>query len=272
MEKEPSRQRFIIRKRDLVIGTALAASVAVGVKGSMATGEEAYKYVPYPQKDFKALVIQDKDLQDNEWGPGNTFSVTIPSPVPPEAPANKARKQLEDANLNTPFENVVFEIQSHPEIFNKKDIADIKMYYPIYKAVGDKFNIDWYLLWINHEGETGASNSTVAFNGGSYPYVGGWQRNVRMWPENFVANAFKGLEYLQSIKTRNKTDAREAAAMAAQVAPNIKQYLDLGPYRAVFNAERIFTGDKSGTGLSLTRTNLWEECSKIFGSVLIPLG
>ncbi len=272
MEKDVSRQRFTIRKRDLVIGTAFAAAIAVGVKGNPATGKEPYKYAPYPQSDLKPFVLPGTNVQDNERGPGKILSVVVPSPVPQEPSADKIRKQLENINVSTPFDNVVYEMQSHPEVFSQKDITDIKMYYPIYKAVADKFNIDWYLIWINHEGETGASNSKVAFNGGSYPYFGGWQRDVRMWPESFVANAFKGLEYLQGVKTRNKTDAREAAAMAAQVAPNIKQYLNLGPYKAVLNAERLFTGDKQGTGLSLTRANLWQECSKIFGSVLIPLG
>lgn len=205
-----------------------------------------------------------------ENGPGLLSGFTPSPDLSETSDNNRIRKQLDNINAGTSFDQVFYDVESHPEIFSQKDIADIKMYYPIYKAVADKFHIDWYLVWINHKEETGISDSKIAFNGESYPYFGGWQRNIITWPEAYVAQAFKGLEYLKSIKTKNKTDAREAAAMAAQVAPNIEQYINLGPYEAVLNAERIFTGDKAGTGLALTRADIWQECSMVFGSVLIP--
>lgn len=195
-------------------------------------------------------------------------SQAINSPSPTRL---RSRNVDELAILENEKAQVLAKMDEHPGWFNENLRIDVDKYYDIYKAAGDKFGIDWYLIWINHEGETTASRDEEAFNGGTYPYYAGWQRYVgpnTQWTDEFVDRAFAGLEYLNSITSvRDKSDPREAAACAAQLAPNIKKYLADGPKQAVFNALSIFTGDGGGR-LTRKRTDQWEKFSKLFGTVL----
>lgn len=268
------KERKPTTRDNLEVAARVATGVALAVSGLIALKQDKVDGITptvtdYSHLDFKPVVIDNGVNKDSINIPDRRTVVFPHSHVifTPEPSLSPEKQKIQD--LQTEATRYV-QIAQESGKFSVKEIADIKMYYPIYKAVGDKFHIDWYLIWINHEGETGASNSKKAFNGESYPYFGGWQRNVNMWPKSFVDKAFKGLEFLQSIKTRNKTDGPEAAAMAAQAIPNMEKYMHLGPYQAVLKTEMIFTGDKTGKGISLTRANFWQECSKIFKSVLIP--
>lgn len=287
-EKQSPTRNNLNTAAKVAVGVALIFSGSMAFRQDQAEGKASYKSTSYegpltlivPAETARPIRISDRinagrktDLagenKDNSPGGINAVDVfssqsVIPSPEPRLSPQEQKIQDLQNEAAQ------YVQIAQESGKFSDKEIEDIKMYYPIYKAVADQFHIDWYLIWINHEAETGASRSTIAFNGKTYPYFGGWQRNVITWPKEYVDAAFKGFEYLQSIKTRNKTDASEAAAMAAQVAPNIKERANLDPYQAVLEAEMIFTGDKAGTGIALTRADLWREDSKIFGSVLIP--
>ncbi len=162
-------------------------------------------------------------------------------------------------------QEIIGVIKENKGLFNSKKMEDFKMYYPIYQAVSQKYpEVDWYLLWITHEAETGASNSKVAFNGGSYPYYGGMQRNVNIWPQSYVNESFKGLGFLRAIPTRHKSDAMEIAAAAHELSDNIKRYLSLGKDEAVFRALSLYTG---GEYLAQQRFGLWEKYKKIFSSI-----
>lgn len=280
MESE-RKTRVSLRKKLLFSAgaTVLTFSLASSANNSIAVGKASYEWTLYegpltlivpsvtagpihnPNKNIDSKKEMNLTGEDKDNSPGGNLNITVlPLPV----------KNIEVFNqeLNTEqnLQNSAVEIlNNHPELFNKKAIEDFKMYYPIYKAVSDKYpNVDWFLLWINHEQETGASDSKVAFNGGTYPYFGGMQRNVNVWPQSYVDTAFKGLESLNAITTRNSTDAREIAAAAKMLSDNIKQYLSLGKNQAVLNSLKLFTG---GDQLAKSRFDLWEKYKALFGTM-----
>lgn len=109
--------------------------------------------------------------------------------------------------------NVINKMQSHPELFKKEHINDAQIYYPFYKAVQNKFNVPWYLLYIIHEDESSASRDPRAFDG-STGFVGAMQRNPRVWNSSYVDTAAAGLEYLKNLPQRRHAgheDYREIA-------------------------------------------------------------
>jgi len=230
MEKD----RIFIRKRDIVLGTVLAASLSAAVQSAGAKSPS--KPEIYPQSAFRPAEILDKEFQRNKnytsSGKGLKIEIPVPTSLSKEEQINQELKQ-------------VLEIMSaNPDIFKQKYIEDVKMYYPIYKAAGDKYNVDWFLLWIVHEAETGASNSKIAFNGGTIPYFGGMQRNPQIWPQSYVDEAYSGLEFLDNVKTKHKTDAKEIAAAARELGTNINKYIDLGKDKAVLNALLLYSADE----------------------------
>lgn len=133
------------------------------------------------------------------------------------------------------------------------------MYYPFYKAVADKYNIDWYLLWIIHEGETGASAGKKGFLSTS-PYVGGMQI-LPMW-QKYAAKASGGLENLRSLPQRHANDWEQIALAAWIIDRNIKQYENNGDSKnvAVHNALKLY----SALGPAERRFTLYVQYGKIF--------
>lgn len=280
-DREPRARTNINTAARIAVGVAIIFSGAMAFKQDQAQGKASTKWEPYngpltpivlPQISDDArsganaenyVNTQDERTQENrDNSPGTNLSITV-LPVPVRnievfSQEITAEKNQEDSILQI--------LNSHPELFSKKKIADFKMYYPIYKAVSDKYpNVDWFLLWINHEAETGASDSVIAFNGGTYPYFGGMQRNVNVWPKSYVDNAFKGLESLSVILTKNPTDAEEIAAAAEELNDNIVHYLSSGKERAVFNALKLYTGGGTQTEI---RFGLWQQYESLLG----PLG
>lgn len=145
--------------------------------------------------------------------------------------------------------------------FNPKLTSDVAMYYPIYKAVADKYGIDWYLLWIVHEAESGASDSVRAFNGGSAPYYGAMQRNVYIWSQNYVNTAASGLDSLASLPQRHPDDWKEIAAAGLMISTNIRDHSYLGPNGSVLTALLRY----SAAGPAYFRFYKWEQYKQIFG-------
>jgi hypothetical protein len=165
-------------------------------------------------------------------------------------------------NIDSQFNDAKQEIISHPGIFSLKWQEDFNIYGRIYMEVSEKFaNVDWFLLWIVHEAETGASDSITAFNGGSAPYVGGMQRNPAYWSESYVEQASQGLEFLAKFSQRHSSDWREIAAAASEISNNLKQYKNLGKEKSVLNALLLYSAE----GPATERFNKWLVLKDVFG-------
>lgn len=177
-----------------------------------------------------------------------------PEPTPTLSPAEKRQQKIRQDLVEI---NLILDANSN--IFSDKYKADINLYYPIYKPVADKFKLDWYLLFIVHEKETGASAGKRGFAPDSY-YVGAMQRDPNTWSESFVKQASRGLEYLKDLPQRHSDDWREIAAGAAILDRNVDHYISLGKKRAVLNALRLYTPGVGG----YQRFELYKKYEKLF--------
>lgn len=139
------------------------------------------------------------------------------------------QEQLE-TGTSQELKAVIDKVSSRPDLFDQRHISDVTIYYPIYKAVADKFGIKWYLLWIVHEAESTVSTNPDAFNGKS-GYIGGFSRHPD-WKESVVEQATAGLEHLASLPQRDPTDWKEAAFAAWHLTTITKDNTVLGSLRS----------------------------------------
>lgn len=133
-------------------------------------------------------------------------------------------------------------VEDNPQVFSKQDAVDVDMYYPIYKAAGDKFNVDWYLLWIVHQKESTVSRNLRAFDG-SNGYAGAMQRNPYFYPEEIVDGASEGLEYLAELPQRHPTDWREIAFAAWKVNRDQQAAKEKGRSQPLLSALQAYGDD-----------------------------
>jgi hypothetical protein len=134
-----------------------------------------------------------------------------------QAPSNDLPRILEKVKAN----------QNLSYIFNRgltqqNLIDDLTIYYPIFKAVGDVYGLDWELLITIAEEETTASRNL----GDGSTYAGIEQRQISKYSDEYAEEALtmKGLESLKNIKgVRHPEDAREIAAMARIIIDKMKE-------------------------------------------------
>lgn len=175
-----------------------------------------------------------------------------PEPTPTLSPVEKRQQKIKQDLIEI---NKILDANSN--IFSNKYKTDINLYYPIYKPIADKFKIDWYLLFIVHEKETGASAGTRGFAPNSY-YIGAMQ--IAPYWQEFASLASKGLEDLKKLPQRHKNDWEQIALGGWILNRNIDYYVKLGNERAVFNAIRLYS-----PGSYNQRFELYKKYKKLFG-------
>ena len=223
MERNLHRDRFISLRKKIAMSTVLAASLSAGINEFNMPGHEITPEKVYPQDIFTPIIIPESDNYDNRKMPYSNLIVELPKPVPV-----LSKEEKREAKINQELEQVVNIMKDTPNTFSKKYIKDVKIYYPIYKAVADKYDLDWYLLFIIHEKETGASAiGSKGFASDSY-YKGGMQRDPNIWTDGYVKNASQGLGYLAKLPQRHKGDSAEIAGAGRSVAANQHKYESRG--------------------------------------------
>lgn len=250
MEREKPFNRLIIRKRDIALSAILALSISGAIKQSSASGETPYAPEPYPQNLFSPVQIENIPTPT----PYSNSKIETPSPLP-----SLSEEEIKKQKIQDELTNIVATMSSNPKVFSDKYIQDVKTYYQIYKEVADKYNLDWYLLFIVHENETGASAGTGGFSLDSY-YKGAMQRDPNIWTQDFVNNASEGLEGLGDLPQRKKDDWKEIAAGASILSRNINQYIELGKDKAVLNALLLYSAD----GPAHKRFEIYQKYNEIF--------
>ena len=241
----------IITRRDFLkfIGAVATVGVINGLVIKDASGITRVKNPDYSQFNFKPIVINSDNLK-TPFPTATSF---------PEISLSPDEQRIQDLQNET---GQYVQIAQESGKINDKWINDLKMYGPIYIAVAEKFGIDWKMLFVTHERESGASTKdSKAFNGSTYPYVGGMQRNQEIWPDKFVKEAFTGLEYLKVIPTTHESDREELAGAGAMMGPNMKKYQKLGRRKAVFNTFALFTGSEEQ---AQERLNIWIMIDNVF--------
>lgn len=191
-----------------------------------------------------ALPIRENDRSDDAQPVIARYDSSLFQTIEPEivyeAP-KLTKKQIKKIEEQENLENVVSAMESD-KMFKKRHVKDVKIYYPIYKAVADKYDLDWYLLFIVHEHETGASAGTRV----NPYYVGGMQRDPNVWTEEYVDKAFDGLEHLARLPQRRKGDAREIAAAGRILNANYDKYKGQGDSKneAVLKALLLYSAER----------------------------
>lgn len=139
-------------------------------------------------------------------------------------------------NSNGTLEQIFAMMEKYSTVFTKEDFKDLKIYYPLYLTIAQRWEIDWKLLWVVHFYETNCSRNpltekvryvrdydkagnTIISNS----LFGAMQRDIRIYPEALVGELFAGLEYLERIPTRYKSDAREINFAAWKLSRDLKR-------------------------------------------------
>lgn len=202
----------------LVAGAALGATV-------QAEGKEPYAYMPTPLEEFHPI---------QGLGGVKDLTINIPTPSPLVSPMPEVKKltveeqKIEDLKTKS---NYWLNLAESSGKFSDKQIASLKIYLPIYLAAGEKFDVDWMVLEENHRKESGMSAvGSRAFDGSTYPYVGGMQLNTLIWTPDYIKDAVenkdgkKGKENLTfliaAFPTRHKGDVEQIVAAAKMIGAN----------------------------------------------------
>lgn len=224
MEKENSFSR-----RDFIKRVATTTVGAVGVtfaSGPIASGIEAMvKDNSEPEPSFESVTLP------------NDLNSDIPK-VPSLRRENlRQERQEQVAREMTKIEKIM---EANPNVFSRKKIKDFSMYYPIYRPIADKFQIDWYLIFIVHEAETGASAGKKGFLDESY-YKGAMQLDPEYWDQEYIKKAAKGLSYLANLPQRHADDWMNIAAGSKILADNFHKHKNLTKDRAVLFSLRRYS-------------------------------
>ncbi len=110
------------------------------------------------------------------------------------------------------LDNLVAKMEKRPDLFSQDFIGGFRIYYPIFEAVGAKYDIPPLLLLIIAYHETNLGENPNTDNRKS-AYYGLGQRDVNIWTNADVDKAAKGLENLKNYPQRHPDDWREAAFM-----------------------------------------------------------
>ena len=223
MERDSLSRRDFIRNGIVAIGVAAGATLAsspVGAGLSMISDPEEPSFEP---------VVLPKDI-------------VLGPPVPPSIKRENRARERQD-QIAKEMARIKRLMQANPNLFNEKKLADFSMYYPIYRPIADKFQIDWYLIFIVHEAETGASAGKRGFEESSY-YKGAMQLDPEFWPEQYIKDAAKGLSYLAKLEQRHPDDWSNIAAGARILADNFHENKYLTKDKAVLHALRRYSSQE----------------------------
>lgn len=226
MEREDQlSRRDLLRGGITVLGAAAAAGATLMVSPVASGIESMIKDSSEPEPSFEPVVVP----------PDPTVEPSISQAIKRENRLQERQEQI--AREMARIEKVM---EANPNVFSKKKIRDFTMYYPIYRPIADKFQIDWYLIFIVHEAETGASAGTRGFLDSSY-YKGAMQLDPESWNNQYIENASKGLSYLANLPQRHTDDWMNIAAGAKILADDFHKQKGLTKDQAVLFALRRYS-------------------------------
>lgn len=219
MEKDQKRGPLAVIRRRFVAAPILAGVVFLGQAGFQSEGHEPYVPVPIPEDQFKPLNIPD-DTHDKLSHILEEATLT-PVPIPEKILTKKELKkqELEDKRIYW------YGFAQESGKFNDSQLETMWTYIPYYIAAGEKFDVDWKVLYINHQRESGGSaKNSKAFDGSTYPNVGGMQLNINYWTPEYQKHAVEdgeNLSFLEDIfSTRHKGDMESIFAAAKMIGNN----------------------------------------------------
>ena len=202
-----SDQTRKISNREAALGavawsTISVATILVALTGSRQDRQEINpddrSFEPVKERQVNSLQLEKALFADD--------FILNSSPTPAPTPTHE--------KIDTQ-EEVLGVIQAYPERFSSQDLEDVSMYYPIYQAAAEKYDLDWYVLWIIHKEESTCSFSVRAFEGG-HEHYGAMQRALSWYSNADVDAASQGFEYLSSLPQRHFDDWQEIVWAASK--------------------------------------------------------
>jgi hypothetical protein len=256
----------IIRGTKARIAVSLLVAAGSLVATPQAEGKVPYVSTPYkgpftlvlPSETSSPIRISEninterkKELEgenrDNSLGGLRAVDVS-PSPISTPLEASLSPKEQKIQDLQNQADQYL-KLAKESGKFNADLLGDLHDNLPFYLAAGEKYNIDWKILWVIHERESGASdpNSAAFASGNATGQVqGSWQININ-WGADFANQSYDGLQYTEVFPQRHEGDRIGAAEAARMLRTNIDQYEKLGYDRALFNAMFLYCGQKEPT-------------------------
>jgi hypothetical protein len=176
----------------------------------------------------------------------------VPTEIKPTQTPTKKPDVLVSDQPN--FEKVEKTLDPNNTSVDFKD--DLEMYYPIYKAVEEKFNIPWHLLWIIHIEESSMSKNHDAFEkkDGSCGQYGAMQRHTCFHFDENVNFASKGLESLKDLPQRQHDDWKEISWAAMKLRE------DWDSKGSLLEALKRYSAEEP----AIRRYNIYLENQKLF--------
>jgi len=221
MEKEQIQRRgnLIARRSRFIAAPALAGAVFFGQAAFQSEGHEPSVIPMVSEDQFKPLVIPESSVDDL---PDKTKEIIIVENPAPEKTLSK--KEIKEQELKEKRE-YWYELAKASGRFSDNQLKDMGIYLPYYIAAGEKFDVDWRVLYINHQKESGGSaKNSKAFDGSTYPYVGGMQLNINYWTPEYQDRAVEGgqnYRFMEDVfPTRHKGDMESIFAAAKMIGAN----------------------------------------------------
>lgn len=240
-------ERLSIDKK--IMRTILAATVVGGISVAPAMAKR------HDVEVIPAQAFHELDLKINS---DNNLNFPIVDFAPAEilSPTEQKIKDIKDKAKS------IYNFAKESGKINANLLDDLNDNLPFYIAAGEKYNIDWIVLWIIHEAESGASDpNSKAFDSSNANsrVKGSWQIDIS-WGKDFAKDSFSGLEYVSVFPQRHEGDASGAAQAAHMLRRNLDKYNDLGYEKALFNALSLYCGKDQAT----IRIDKIEKFNKIF--------
>ena len=237
MEREKTRKFKKIVQVAVFGGTAvaLAALARVGERHDKTPSDEAVdvksfesgeEQIAAARETDEQIIFQNDTRETSRWeATVKQFAKVTPPPEPTinivgeyqasqfvptsEAQVENPVNFVGEAALEkyqTELPQILKIAEANKEIF--LDIESLAMYYPIYRAAEDKFQVPWELLYITHGEESTYSQDPNAFVIKNDQF-GAMGRNILYHPQEDVDKFFEGMDFLDRVPTRDPTDPEE---------------------------------------------------------------
>lgn len=263
--------------KKVVQGGVMAATFAGFTTGIGAIRSDASMIAPAPtvtESPTNLLQQADKDDVGSLVQPFLTptyivFPTLTPTPTPTRTPT--PTNTPEPTHTPTPTftkeqaffgrhkeeKKLVLEVVGSEDILRnikvlsaEQRIADMEMYFNVYKAAEEKYGIPWYLLYIIHAHETAVSRDP-------YPdpyydaelkrwrglFYGAMQRYPVFYPDSYVDEAVSGWEFLMNTQKFRYTkppfethDVREIFFAARKINKDARDIRGVSPRQAIKKA------------------------------------
>ncbi|MBI2326698.1 hypothetical protein HYU92_00090 [Candidatus Curtissbacteria bacterium] len=154
-------------------------------------------------------------------------------------------KNCENISIPRASLGKIIEIMSKsPDRFSQQDIEDVAMYHEIWTTIAKKYGFSddfWILMWRNTRRESTVSRNPEAFMPDG-DHFGAFGRSVRLYPEEKVREAAKGLEALADLSQRHPNDWREGAFFAWKINRDMEVAIKSGSENPLLDAQTTYIG------------------------------